>query len=151
LQLIKQHLVHIPKDKSKPIKFYDREPFDRSVDRLRGKDAWMGLAPIERTRTIQQNRYLFGVVIEVLIAETEIFGGWESHNVYKHLERKFLNDYPIDEPREWVSIKHLSTVDFEKLMESIRQWASADLACYIPEPNEAIVFGEPILTGDSEH
>ena len=150
MRVIKHHFIRVPKDRSKKIEFYDRELFDKSLDHFRGKDACLEISPIDKKRSVPQNRYLFGVVIELLVTETEDFGGWDSYSVYKHLERKFLNDYPIDEPREWVHIKNLSTVDFEELMTKVREWASMEVGCYIPEPHEATVFGEPIITGDWE-
>jgi len=105
----------------------------------------------KRQRSLPQNKYLFGVVIPTLINETEDFGGWDSYSVYKWLEWKFLNDYPDDgKPREWVHIKNLDTVNFEKLMTFAREWASIDLSCYIPTPNEVFMLSEPILTGNKE-
>ena len=153
MRVLKRFLGRVPKGKPTTLILDERDKFTENLCNFEGKDVWLEIYPVGKQRSIQQNRYLFGVVIEVLVNETEDFGGWDSYNVYGWLEWKFLNDYPDDGgPREWVRIKDLSTVNFEELMTKIREWASVDLGCCIPEPNEAIVFGEPIITGhQSEH
>ena len=122
----------------------DKDRFEKALMRYEDKDGFLTIEPIYKQRSLQENRYLFGVVIPVL-NETEDFGGWDKEAVYRYLEFKFLNDFPGEKPREWVKIKELTTIDFEELMERIREWAAIEFGANIPVPNEAVVLGEVIL------
>jgi len=123
----------------------DQERYDKVLKSFEGKDGFLVLEKIYKQRSIQENRYLFGVIIPILINETEIFGGWDKESVYRWFEGHFLNNFPTKKPREWITIKELSTKDFEELMERIRQWASIELGIYIPLPIEVEEFGEVVL------
>lgn len=140
------HLVmrHLIQAKDGHIVPYDLDAFKSTLRKLDGKDLFCVLESIYKQRSLQENRYLFGVVIKILREETEDFGGWDAHEVYRWLEWKFLNDYP-GKPEPWKLIKELSTVNFEELMDRVREWASVELGCYIPLPNECEVLGEPIM------
>ena len=151
-QIIKRWLVEIRdgtiyfEDKNLvPLTILVTEKFVRFLGRIRHDQRFIAIEPIYRQRSIQENRYLFGVPIKILIEETEQFGGWEPLEVYHWLEWFFLNNYPDDgKPQRWVSIKELSTIDFEKLMDAIRRWGAVEHGINIPEPNEARVWGETI-------
>ncbi|MHA1720093.1 MAG: hypothetical protein ACTSXK_11270 [Promethearchaeota archaeon] len=129
--------------KNGKMKIEDMEGFKKTLSKFEGKDGWLLLQSNYRQRTLPENRYLFGVVIKIL-KDTPEFSGWDSIEVYRWLEWKFLNDYP-KEIHEWVSIKNLSTVDFEELMTRIREWGAIELGIYIPEPNEVDIQGDIIL------
>ena len=141
-QLVMRHLIQAKDGHIIP---YDSQSFKGDLIKLDGKDLFCVLESIYKQRSIPENRYLFGVIIKILRTETEDFGGWNAIEVYRWLEWKFLNDYPeTEKPEPWKFIKELSTVNFEELMDRIREWAAVELGCYIPLPNEVEVLGEPI-------
>ena len=97
-----------------------------TIDKLRGK------------RSIQQNRYYFGVPIK-LIAEHTGYTKDETHELLKY---KFLTETIWLEGKATQvitvtkSTTDLTTVEMEEYLSEIRQWASLELSCYVPEPNE---------------
>lgn len=90
-------------------------------------------------RSIQQNKYYFGVVLEVLSEDT----GYHVEELHEILKALFLSramDIRTKKGNEKVttvrSTADLTTVEFEEYIERIRQWASSELAIWIPEPHE---------------
>jgi hypothetical protein len=76
----------------------------------------------EHNRSNPQNSYFHAVVIPIL----------SEYTGYDHAEIKGIVKYKF-------KVKHtsdLSTVEFEKFMSDVRMWASRDLGCYVPSPNE---------------
>jgi hypothetical protein len=89
---------------------------------------------IKKPRSKKENRYYWGVVIN-LLSETTGYNEDEMHDALKML---FLKD----ETREIPTLRSttlLTTVEFEEYLSKIRTWASQILHCYIPEPNEVEV------------
>jgi len=142
MRLEKRFLV---KQKNGIIIPYEPRLYHGNINKFGNKDFWIEFRNIYKQRSIQENRYLFGCVIKILVEQTEYFGGWESIEAYRWLEWFFLNNWPDKKPKKWVSVKDLSTVDFEALMERIREYAPMEWGCIIPEPNEVDLVGEVIF------
>lgn len=90
-----------------------------------------------KARSIQQNSYYWGVVIELLTLE--IYGSNDKiskQEMHDALRRKFLSFENIKGLPTMLSTTQLSTVEFEVYMESIRRWASSFVGIVIPEPNQ---------------
>ncbi len=108
-----------------------------------GKKIEISYGPIKKQRSNLENRYYWGVVIDI-IADHTGFSPDEIHEILKH---KFLRKQVWLSKEGGVaegfditkSTAELSTVEFEKYLSEIRQWASMELGCYIPLPNEAEV------------
>lgn len=85
-------------------------------------------------RSTPQNRYYFGVVIDILSNHIG-FTPDEMHEILKHkfLRHKEQKGYVIPQ-----STTSLSTIEFENYLTQIREWAVIDLGVLIPEPNEEI-------------
>jgi hypothetical protein len=80
----------------------------------------------EKHRSNPQNRYFHGVVLPLL----------SDHTGYTDEEMKGILKYKF-------RVKHTSSLDtkgFEEFCSQIRQWASRDLGCWIPEPNETDTY-----------
>ena len=73
-------------------------------------------------RSDPQNRYFHGVVLPVLAEYT----GYTQEEMKAVVKWKF----------KVKSTAGLNPVEFEKFMSDVRQWSSAELSCYIPNPNE---------------
>lgn len=100
------------------------------------------LAKEARIRTVPENSYYWGVIVEILSNEW----GWHKDDVHKHLKEKFLpekmltmkngNGVEFVKVKEKESTADLTTIEFEKYLEDIRMWASIERGIWLPEPNE---------------
>lgn len=86
----------------------------------------------KKMRSLQQNAYYWGVVIDILANET----GYTKDEMHEALKVKFLQYENVPGLPTMRSSTDLSTVEFETYMEMIRRWASQDLGIVIPEPNQ---------------
>ena len=99
-----------------------------------------GYSTNKKQRSNNQNRYYWGVVIDLLSEHTG-FNREEMHEVLKH---KFLRRtlwIPKKDGIQEQSIITYSTTDlttkqFEDYLSEIRIWSSQDLGLFLPEPNE---------------
>jgi hypothetical protein len=78
----------------------------------------------DKQRSSPQNRYFHGVMVPILAEHT----GYTDSEMKGVIKWKF----------KIKSTAELSTAEFEKFMSAVRMWASRDLSCYIPEPNEQL-------------
>jgi len=87
----------------------------------------------KRIRSLQQNRYYFGVVVRILADEW----GWRPKELHNALKMKFLLIVSDDDkPNRIGSTTDLDTIGFEEYLEKIRTWAREDYNIIIPLPNE---------------
>ena len=84
-----------------------------------------------RGRSLNENSYYWKIVVRTLSDHT----GFEPEEMHELLKWKFLRVVrgKLEACRSTTS---LSTVDFEDYLSKIRMWASQELNCWIPEPNE---------------
>lgn len=85
----------------------------------------------KRKRSLNQNRYYWGVVLKILSGHT----GYTADEVHQEMARKFLA-YDNMGKNFVRSTTKLTTWDFEKYLESIRDWAKDEMDCHVPLPNE---------------
>ncbi|MEN6423332.1 MAG: hypothetical protein ABFD76_15440 [Smithella sp.] len=98
---------------------------------LHGKNIELTIRERKSQRSLNQNRYYFGVVLDILSNHT----GYESDEMHEILKFKFLKTVKAD--MEYIkSTTKLNTVEFEEYLTKIKQWAAVELNCYIPDPNE---------------
>jgi len=95
------------------------------------------LQKIKDSRSLNQNKYYWAVVVSVLASEVGYFKD-EMHMV---LRRKFLGytrTNPITGEQEMFakSTTDLNTQEMEEYLDAIRVWAISELDIYIPLPNE---------------
>lgn len=89
-------------------------------------------------RSIQQNRYLWGVIYK-LISDHTGFTDEETHEIFKTM---FLWKYISIADREikiTQSTTELDTKSFSEYCEKIREFASADLGLNIPDPESVLI------------
>ena len=88
-----------------------------------------------KDRSIDENAYYWKVVVGLISEHT----GYTPEEVHEFLKLKFLSKIIVmagkDEriPRSSTS---LSTLEWEKWMTEIREWAAQELSLVIPEPNQ---------------
>ena len=88
-------------------------------------------------RSINQNRYYFGVVLETISQATGFFPD-ELHDI---LKRKFNPKIKVlrqtgEELLIGGTTTELNTEEFEKYLENIRIWALSELDVLVPLPGE---------------
>lgn len=119
--------------KNGKIKLRDTEAFVRKRAELEGEEVRLELEKWYKKRSGAQNRYYWGVVIDILSEHT----GYTPDEMHRYLKKKHLPKEKIFDENVLMSTTNLTTADFEEYMKKIRMWASSELKCYIPEPNEA--------------
>lgn len=94
-----------------------------------------------KSRSLLQNSYYHGVVVAVLAEHT----GFDNLEMHEVLKSRFLSETRAIATKngqaEYIvtrSTTSLDTSEFEAFLAKVRTWASIDLGCYIPEPNEPI-------------
>jgi hypothetical protein len=106
------------------------------LSKLEGKRFEEILRQQKSQRSLNQNNYYWGVVLEILSGHT----GYTADDMHEILKFKFLRfviRIDNDEGMEYVkSTTKLNTTEFEAYLTKIKQWAETKLNCFIPNPNE---------------
>lgn len=117
------------------LKFADSEK-QRMNQYIRGLKGEVEIVLKKRTksRSSNQNRYYWGVVIETLSNHI----GYEREEMHDTLKILFLRKPAPAQglPDTLRSTSSLTTVEFEEFLERVRRWASVDFSLSIPLPNE---------------
>jgi hypothetical protein len=101
------------------------------LSKLEGKEIELIIRQKKSQRSLDQNSYYWGVVVAILGDHC----GYDPEEMHEALKFKFLRKGK--EGLETVtSTTDLNTKEFEDYLERIRRWASMELNCFIPQPNE---------------
>jgi hypothetical protein len=123
----------------------DRRRFDEAVSRL--DDRWdyeIAVRRLYANRSQQQNRYYWGVVVEMLSEYT----GFTPDEMHEWLKMKFIPkklavcDGNGEVDGEFVvggSTRKMTPTQFEDYMRTIREWAAEKLDVVIPDPDGAVL------------
>lgn len=126
----------------------DRKEFDALVAQL--PEAWELEVTIQRrraTRSVQQNRYYWGVVLRVLADYT----GYSVDELHDVMRAKFLpksvalcdgNGVVVGDYVLGGSTRHLDIETFTLYIEAIREWAARELDCDIPDAEGRLTTGD---------
>lgn len=114
--------------------WYDPEGLKKYLLSLGDLEVQVLVEKKKKWRSDNQNRYYWGVVIDILGSEL----GYNPEEMHEALKWQFLRVEGGKIPTV-KSTASLSTVEFEDYMGQIRTWASIEFGVYIPEPNEAPV------------
>ena len=93
-----------------------------------------------KLRSVSENKYYWGVVLDILSDEL----GHTKTEMHEILKTKFLRDIAYIKKKNGEHLKvetsksttDLKTNEFEDYLSKIRNFASAELGIWIPEPNE---------------
>lgn len=115
----------------------DRERFAESVRQFSGRVV-LTLETYRRRRSNQQNRYYWGVVVEMVRDGLEKLGHeYSPEEVHEAMKWKFLKSHEDNTDLPTVkSTTILTTKEFEEFCENIRRWASEYMGVVIPEPGQ---------------
>jgi hypothetical protein len=110
------------------------ERLSNLLQSLSGKEVFVTIKEFKPNRSLNQNSYYWGIVIEIL----SDFTGYSRDEMHEVLKTKFLSYKVKILHEEFVITKSttsLTTQEFEDYLRLIREWAST-MGCYIPLPNE---------------
>lgn len=105
------------------------------LNRFNGKDVQVAINLPKNPRSMNQNNYYWGVVIEILTDWT----GYEREETHDALRMEFLSiekDFGGQTIRFARSTKTLDVQEFEDYLSKIREWASVQHNIFIPLPNQ---------------
>lgn len=129
----RRHAIEVKDGK---VRFLDRRTFDEEIKSFEGRKAWLIIGGRRNTRSLNQNAYYWGVIIDMISK----YLGYFPDEMHEILKRKFLPSRSIQLKDEEIiipeSTSRLDSVQFEDYLEAIRTWAATDLNMSIPLPNE---------------
>jgi len=104
------------------------------ITKLEGKRIEQMLRVEKSQRSLNQNSYYWGVVLDILSKHT----GYEIDELHEILKYKFLQVATSSEgkePYQYVkSTTKLNTAEMEEYLDRIKRWAAMELSCVIPDP-----------------
>ncbi len=108
---------------------FDKQLFNIYLKTFEGKHIDLIIKLPSKNRSNQQNRYYWGVVIDIIGKEL----GYSPDETHEALKIKFL----LDRRGKIPTIKStaiLTTKEFEEYLENIKRWASEFLSVVLPDP-----------------
>lgn len=121
---------------------YDKRMFQRLAAQLKDGEYELFVQRFRATRSLQANRYYFGVVLSALADHT----GYTPDELHELMKMKFLpkhlalTDGNGDIKGEFVmggSTRKLKVSEFFEFVEQVRRFAAEELNVYTPDPGEA--------------
>lgn len=109
----------------------DPKCYKLALFRYEGEEVDVSIQPKKRRRSLGQNDYLWGVVYQIIVDET----GLSVDEVHDAMRIKFLR-VSKNNIMTILSTSGLTTIEFDKYVENIRQFGREFLNLYIPLPNE---------------
>jgi hypothetical protein len=91
-------------------------------------------------RSAQQNRYYWGVVVDLLSVHT----GYTPDEMHEALKWKFLIIHRDGLPDTVKSTAKLTIYEFMEYIDNIQKWAARDMGCVIPDPDGIFDPLEPL-------
>lgn len=119
----------------------NRAAFDEGVSTLKdGCEVEIAVTLLRATRSIQRNRWYWGVCVALLSEHT----GYSADEIHDILKAKFIpkslavldgNGTVVDAFVIGGSTRQMSVPEFERYCTDIQQWAAEKLAVDIPDPD----------------
>ena len=124
------------------LKIRNRRLFDAEIASLRdGWEVQIAVKRLRATRSLEQNAYYFGVVVQLLSQHT----GYTPDEIHDLLKAKFIpkrlavcdgNGVIQDEIVLGGSTRKMNKLEFGEYIDSIREWAAETLDLVIPDPDK---------------
>lgn len=109
--------------------------FKELLERFEGKKIIFGLDKQKDLRTVSQNKYYWGVLIDGVAQET----GQDPESIHDHLKDKFLRIPMEINGKRYYKVKStssLSTNEFIDYVENCRQYVQQEFGLFVPLPGE---------------
>lgn len=122
-----------------------RKDFAAGLKRMRDGEVAVTVMPLKASRSGQQNRWYWGVIVELLSEHT----GYTPDEVHEVLKAKFLpkrlavadgNGAIRGEFVIGGTTTKLDKIAFGEFCEAVRRWAAEDLGVVIPDPETAALW-----------
>ena len=122
------------------LRLYKQDDLEKHVDTLKGTIR-ITVSKFERSRSNQQNRWLWGVAYELIADHT----GHDKEEIHEWVKdaiglRKEVRYKGVDgkERMRWLvrSTTEYSVSEMTEFMNLLQQWAVSELGVNIPNPNE---------------
>lgn len=113
----------------------EKDAFTSFVSKWEGKEIALSIKKSASTRTNAENRYYWGVIVNMVAAEVGIIPD-DAHELLKGLFLKVGVEHEGKRYEIVRSTSSLSVSEFEDYAEKCRQWSAVELDCPIPLPNE---------------
>ena len=115
----------------------------KKMDIATDKTYFVSIKEEKPIRSLNQNRYYWGVVLKVLALEF----GYSAEEMHEISKQQFNQEHRwlkwqregIPQAREYSfggSTKELDTAEFSEYVDLIRGWAASEFQINIPDPNE---------------
>jgi hypothetical protein len=114
------------------LKFDVPDKFMVYLSGLEGKRFELTLEKERHARTLSQNAYYWGVVVEIL----RNYFGYESEEMHEALKFKFLKKFEDSDLVTVGSTTKLSTIEFGEYIDRIMEWAAKEYQVVIPTAGE---------------
>jgi hypothetical protein len=114
------------------IQFEHKPSFDFHLHSLEGKRVTVTVEKEKRKRSNQQNKYYWGVVLQLIAEHT----GEDPENIHEALKAHFAPKHVVGNIVIPSATRYLDTIDFSLFIEKVRRWAAEELNINIPDPNE---------------
>ena len=98
---------------------------------LEGSKVSITIKKFTRRRSVSQNAYYWGIIIEILRDHI----GYDPDQMHEALKWKFLQIRHSKLPSVR-STASMSTVEFSTYIDDIKMWAASELEIMIPDPNQ---------------
>jgi len=120
-----------------------------AVNSFEGKECFFTIEKVKKTRSNQQNRFLWGVVIPIVQQGLkDCTGEWRTaENIHYNIllkmfapEKEIINTDTGECITEKISSSEMTTTQFMEYIMEIQKWSSEFLGVNIPNPNEEILM-----------
>ena len=113
----------------------DPDVFGIWIAQFEGKEIEITVQQRRDIRSIQQNKYLWGIVYEA-VADTTGFEPEEVHDIFKRKFLSYSKPYKGKSYRFTKSTTELNSLQFSEYIEKIKMFSAKELSCYIPDAGE---------------
>jgi len=120
--------------KNGKLKLDDITGFKRYLIGLEDKKIQVIVRKYKTSRSNEQNRYYWGVVVKIL---ADSFG-YDPEEMHEALKWEFLKKKGVKIPTV-ISTTKLTTTQFQNYVEKVQRWASVEHGIIIPDPHEVLV------------
>jgi hypothetical protein len=123
----------------------NRKQFEAQLRRMKDGAIQITVERVHATRSVQQGRWYWGVIVELLSDHT----GFTPDEMHEVLKAKFLpkrlavagdNGVIVDEFVIGGSSAKLDKLQFGEYCEAIRRWAAEELNVVIPDPDAGALW-----------
>jgi len=127
-----KHLAFIKNGK---VVVNDRAKFDNDILKYEEKTVVITVREQKKRRSLNLNAYYWSVVVKLLSDNTG-YSKDEMHEVLKSMflrTRYKLNGVWVDSTKSTTKLNNKEMIEF---IDEVKRFASKDLGCFIPDPNE---------------